>query len=58
MAAPDNPGFHGGRHSEGLMNATEIVMHEMKSYLVGVVLDFFGEGVREPRKPPHPHAHR
>ena len=41
---------HRGRHAQGLMDAREVVVHEVERDRVGVVLDLLGEGVRETRE--------
>ena len=40
------------------MNAAEIVVHRVEGDRIGMVLNFFGEGVGEPGKAPHSHTHR
>ena len=52
------PCFHGRGHSQGFVNTAEVVVHEVKRHLIGVVLDLFAESVCQSREPPHPHSHR
>jgi len=35
-----DPRFHRGTDAQSLLNPAEIVMHKVKGYLIGVVLDF------------------
>src|ERR1700683_2134615 len=48
-----DPRFHRGRHAQALMDSGEIVMHEMKCDGGFVILNLFGEAVRQPSKPAH-----
>ncbi len=40
------------------MNATEIVIHEIKGKRVLMILDLFRESIRQPREAAHRHTHR
>jgi len=46
-----------GRYARGLVDANEIVMHEMDRDGMSVVLGLFREAIRQPREPPHRHPH-
>jgi len=41
-----------------LVNPGEIIVDEVQRHGEGVILDFLGKRIGEPRKPPHPHPHR
>jgi hypothetical protein len=49
------PGFHGRGHSHDFVNTAQVVVHEVKRHLIGVVLDLFAESVCQSREPLHPH---
>jgi hypothetical protein len=50
--------FHRWCHSDRLVNAAKIVVHEVKGDRVLVVLNLFRETIREPGESTHAHAHR
>ena len=52
------PRFHRRRHPQRLVNAAVVVVHEVQRDGMTVVLQLLGKAVCQPRKPPHPHAHR
>ena len=45
-----NSSFHCRRNAQGLVNAAEIVVHEVKRNRVSVVLNFLRECIGKPRK--------
>ncbi len=49
--------FHCWRHTQGLMNPTEIVVHEPKRQGSRVILDFFRKGIRQPSEASNSHSH-
>ena len=53
-----NASFHRRGDTQRLMNAAEVVIHEVERERVLVVLDFLGECIRQPRKAAHVHPHR
>lgn len=52
-----HPCLHCRRHSQRLMDTAEVVVHEIKRDVVREVIDFFREGIRQAREPPHMHPH-
>ena len=48
---------HAGRHAERLVQPHEVVMREVKRHGGAKVLHLLGERIRQPREPPHAHAH-
>lgn len=51
------PGFHGGRDAERLMDAAVVVEHGVDRDHRGMALDLLGEAVGQASEPPHPHPH-
>jgi hypothetical protein len=50
--------FHRGSDAKRLVDAAEVVMHEVKSDCSFVVLNLFLEGISEASETAHRHAHR
>lgn len=50
--------FHRGCNSQCLVNAAEVVVHEVERDGVLVILNFLGKSVRQTREPAHSHSHR
>ena len=48
---------HRWRATERLVNAGEVLVHEVQCDCGGVVLDFLWERICQARKPAHPHPH-
>lgn len=58
--APDvirESSFHRRGHAKSLMDADEVVVHEMQSNSMTVILNLPRESIGEPSKPAHRHAH-
>jgi len=53
-----NACFHRGSDAQRLVNAAEIVVHEVERERVLVVFHFLRERIRQPRESPHGHSHR
>ena len=51
------PAAIAGVNPKRLMDAHEIVVHEVNRDGMGVILGFFREGIRQPREAPHSHPH-
>ena len=49
---------HCGGHTQRLVNAAEVVVHEVQTDCMHVVLDFLAEAIGQPSESPHVHAHR
>jgi hypothetical protein len=50
--------FHRWRHSQGLVNPAEVIVHVMKRNRVLQVFQFLREAICQASKPAHGHAHR
>ncbi len=50
--------FHRGSHAQRLMDAPEVVVHEVKGDRAFKVLDFLGEPIGQSREAAHAHPHR
>ena len=50
--------FHGWRNSQGLMNPTKVVVHEMQGHGMTVIFDLLRKPVCQARETAHTHAHR
>ena len=48
---------HGRCHAQGLLNAAEVLMHEVQRHRVLKVLDLLAEAVGQAGEPAHAHAH-
>ena len=53
-----NAGFHRWRYAQRLMDATEIVVHEVQRHGMLQVLQLLAEAVGKPREAAHAHPHR
>lgn len=52
-----NPGFHRWRYPQRLVDAPEVVIHEVERNSITQVFNLFAECISEPRKPAHSHTH-
>lgn len=52
-----NPGFHGRRHAQGLMDAPKVVEHEVQGHGMPQVLDLLAEAIGQAGEASHIHAH-
>ena len=51
------PRFHRRSNAQGLMHATEVVVHMKQREHSDVIIELLAEGVRQPSEPPHIHPH-
>ena len=52
-----NASVHRRRHADRLVDAAEVLTHEIERYGGGMVLHLLAERIRQARESPHGHAH-
>ena len=52
-----NPGFHSWRHTQGLVNSPEMIVHVVERHRGNVILNLLREGIGQTSEPAHGHSH-